>query len=139
MGRILAIDYGTKRVGIAESDDLKIIAFPLTTVHSKDLIDFLKKYHQQNTIEALVVGEPKRLNNEPTDVTELINQFVVHLQRKFPQIPVHRIDERFTSKIATQSIQQSTLSKKKKQDKSLVDTISATLILQSFLQNYPNV
>lgn len=136
MGKILAIDYGTKRVGIAESDDLKIIAFPLTTVHSKDLIEFLQKYSLQNSIEGIVVGEPKRLNNEPTDVSELINQFVVHLKRKFPQVPVYRIDERFTSKIATQAIQQSGLNKKKRQDKSLVDTVSATLILQSFLQNY---
>src|SRR6201984_2645762 len=98
MARIMAIDYGSKRVGIAVTDSLQIIATGLTTVHSKDLIEFLKKYFIKEEVECIVVGEPKHLNNEPSDSARFIEPFVVHLKHTFPKIKVERMDERFTSK-----------------------------------------
>lgn len=134
MGRILAIDYGTKRVGIAETDDLQIIASPLDTVHSTKVVAFIIDYANQYELEAVVIGEPKTLKNEETDSTKVINEFVVHLGRKLPGVAIERVDERFTSKIAKQAISMSGLGKKKRQDKGLVDAISATIILQSFME-----
>ncbi len=133
MARIMAIDYGSKRVGIAVTDSLQIIATGLTTVHSKDLIEFLKKYFSKEEVECIVVGEPKRLNNEPSDSARFIGPFVVHLKRTFPQIKVDRMDERFTSKMAFQTMIDSGLKKKDRQNKELVDEISATIILQSYM------
>lgn len=133
MGRILALDYGTKRVGVAVTDELQIIASPLDTIHSSQIIQFLVDYLAKNSVDAIVIGEPKRLNNEDTDSTKLINEFVVHLSRKFPLLKIDRMDERFTSKMAKQAILESGVNKKRRQDKALVDTISATLILQSYL------
>ena len=133
MARILAIDYGSKRVGIAVTDPLQIIATGLTTVHSKDVVDFLKKYCEKESVECIVVGEPKRMNNEPSDSARFVEPFVVHLKRTFPQIKVERIDERFTSKMAFQTMIDSGLKKKDRQNKELVDEISATIILQSYM------
>ena len=129
----MAIDYGSKRVGIAVTDPLQIIATGLTTVHSKDLIAFLKTYVVKENVECIIVGEPKRLNNEPSDSARFIEPFVVHLKRTFPTIRVERMDERFTSKMAFQTMIDSGLKKKARQNKELVDEISATIILQSYM------
>ena len=134
MARIMAIDYGSKRVGIAVTDSLQLIANGLTTVHSKDLIDFLKTYMEKEDVECIVVGEPKRMNNEPSDSARFIEPFVVHLKRTFPKIKVERMDERFTSKMAFQTMIDGGLKKKARQNKALVDEISATIILQSFME-----
>lgn len=133
MARIMAIDYGSKRVGIAVTDAFQIIATGLTTVHSKDLIEFLQKYFLKEQVECIVVGEPKRLNNEPSDSARFIEPFVLHLKRTFPNIKVERMDERFTSKMAFQTMIDSGLKKKDRQNKELVDEISATIILQSYM------
>ncbi len=134
MGRIMAIDYGTKRVGIAVTDSLQIIANGLTTVHSSELIEFLKKYIAKEEVDCIVVGKPKHLNNTPSDADRFIEPFVVHLKRTFPKIKVDRIDERFTSKMAFQTMIDGGLGKKARQNKELVDEISATIILQSYMQ-----
>jgi putative Holliday junction resolvase len=134
MGRIMAIDYGTKRVGIAVTDSLQIIATGLTTVHSVELIEFLKKYISKEEVECIVVGKPKHLNNSPSDADRFIEPFVVHLKRTFPKIKIDRIDERFTSKMAFQTMIDGGLGKKARQNKELVDEISATIILQSYMQ-----
>jgi putative Holliday junction resolvase len=133
MARIMAIDYGSKRVGISVTDPLQIIATGLTTVHSKDVVDFLKDYFSKEEVECIVVGEPKRLNNEPSDSARFIDPFVLHLKRTFPKIKVERMDERFTSKMAFQTMIDSGLKKKARQNKELVDEISATIILQSYM------
>lgn len=133
MARIMAIDYGSKRVGIAVTDAMQIIATGLTTVHSKDVIQFIKDYVQKEEVECIVVGEPKRLNNEPSESARFIEPFVLHLKRTFPKIKVERMDERFTSKMAFQTMIDSGLKKKDRQNKALVDEISATIILQSFM------
>jgi len=130
----MAIDYGTKRVGIAVTDSLQIIANGLTTVHSGELIEFLKKYIAKEEVECIVVGKPKHLNNTPSDADRFIEPFVVHLKRTFPQIKIDRIDERFTSKMAFQTMIDGGLGKKARQNKELVDEISATIILQSYMQ-----
>lgn len=135
MGRIMAIDYGSKRVGIAVTDALQIIAGGLTTVHSKDLIDFLKGYMEKEEVECIVVGEPKRMNNTPSDSARFIEPFVVHLKRTFPTVKVERMDERFTSKMAFQTMIDGGLKKKDRQNKELVDEISATIILQSYMES----
>lgn len=134
MGRILAIDYGTKRVGVAATDELQIIASPLDTVHSSQIVQFLTDYMAKNAVDLIVIGEPKRLNNEATDSTKLINEFVVHITRKFPFVKIDRMDERFTSKMAKQAILLAGVNKKRRQEKELVDMISATLILQSYME-----
>lgn len=130
----MAIDYGSKRCGIAVTDPLQIIANALTTVHSKDLLHFLTDYCQKEPIDVFVVGEPRHLNGKPTDATELTNRFVKQLQKQFPSIPVERIDERYTSKIAFQSMIDSGLKKKDRQNKSTVDEVSAVLLLQSYME-----
>ena len=135
MGRILALDYGTKRVGVAETDDAQIFAFALPTIHSTEVIHFITQYIQKYSLDGIVVGEPKRLNNEDTNSTQLINEFVVHLARKFPAIKIERMDERFTSKMAKQVILESGVNKKKRQEKGIVDAVSATIILQSYLMS----
>lgn len=132
----MAIDYGSKRVGIAVTDTLQMIATGLTTVHSKDLIEFLKKYMEKEKVECIVVGEPKRMNNEPSDSARFIEPFVIHLKRTFPEIKIERMDERFTSKMAFQTMIDSGLKKKARQNKELVDEISATIILQSYMERY---
>lgn len=135
MARILAIDYGTKRVGLAITDPSQTIATALKTIHSKDVIAFLENYCQQESVELFVVGEPKQLNNQPSQSAKFVEAFINLLRKKFPQTPIKRIDERFTSKIASQTLAQSGMKKSKRQNKSLLDTISAVLILQSYLES----
>tara|TARA_R110000850_G_scaffold171506_3_gene296881 strand:+ start:682 stop:1092 length:411 start_codon:yes stop_codon:yes gene_type:complete len=135
MGRILAIDYGKVRTGIAVTDELQIIASGLTTVATKELISFLIDYVKTESVELFVVGEPKQMNNQASESEALIQPFLSKLQKSIPQIPIARVDERFTSRMAFQSMIDSGLSKKKRQNKALVDEISATLILQSYLNN----
>ncbi|MEI8045902.1 MAG: Holliday junction resolvase RuvX [Bacteroidota bacterium] len=134
MGRIVAIDYGQKRVGIAVTDELRMIAVALTTVHSKDVIVFLKDYVSRENVDCFVVGYPLTLQNNLSESARFTEPFVKHLQRTFPQIPVDRMDERFTSKMATAAILESGAKKKVRQDKALVDKVSAVLILQSYLE-----
>ena len=133
MARILAIDFGTKRTGIAVTDELQIIASGLTTVDTKDLITFLKDYIEKESVELFLVGEPKQLNNEVSESEEFIEPFLKTLSNTFPTIPIKRIDERFTSKMAFQTMIDSGLNKKQRKNKSLIDEISATIILQSYL------
>ena len=134
MPRILAIDYGTKRCGIAVTDPLQMIATGLTTVHSKDIIDWLKKYMEKESVEAIVVGDPKNLRGEKTDASEHADGFVTSLKRNFPGMKIARVDERFTSKMATKAILDSGMKKKDRQDKALVDEVSAVIILQSYME-----
>lgn len=135
MGRILAIDYGQKRVGIAVTDELQMIANGLETVHVKDIWNFLKKYTDKENVECIVVGEPKNLRNLPSDSTRFIEPFVKKLKKTFPNIKVDRFDERFTSKLAFDAMIESGLNKKKRSDKAMVDKISATIILQSYMSS----
>lgn len=134
MARILAIDYGQKRTGLAVTDPLKIIATALITVETAKLFDYLKTYQQTETIERFVVGDPKNLNNTPSEIAAEIDNFVQKLTELYPNIPISRVDERFTSKMAVQTLIQSGLKKKQRQDKSLLDQVSATLILQTYMQ-----
>lgn len=133
MGRILAIDFGVKRTGIAVTDTLQIIASGLTTVATANLIPFLKEYFATEEVESVVVGAPKRLDNSPSDVEVNIQDFITKLGKNFPEMPIHRMDERFTSKMAFQSMIDGGLKKKQRQNKELIDEISATIILQSFM------
>ncbi|GGD11010.1 Holliday junction resolvase RuvX [Hyunsoonleella pacifica] len=133
MGRILAIDYGKVRTGIAVTDELQIIASGLTTVATNELITFLKDYLSKENVELFLVGEPKQLDNTPSESEVLILSFLKKLYKAFPKIPVERVDERFTSKIAFQTMIDSGLKKKQRRNKALVDEISATLILQNYL------
>lgn len=134
MGRIIAIDYGTKRVGLAATDPMQIIASGLDTVHPNDLVDFLKKYMQTETVECIVVGDPKRLNNEPAQAAKGADQLTERLKKEFPNVRFDRIDERFTSKMAFGAMIDGGLKKKKRQDKALIDKVSATIILQSYME-----
>lgn len=134
MGRIIAIDYGSKRVGLAVTDPLRIIANSLEAVHSKDLIDYLKNYCAKENVDIIVVGEPKTLQNEKSDSARFIDPFVKHLERTFPTIKIVRYDERFTSKIAQQSMLIGGMKKKDRKVKENVDKISATILLQDYLE-----
>ncbi len=135
MGRILAIDYGTKRSGIAVTDVMQIIASGLTTVLTKDVIVFLKSYTETESVDKFVIGLPKQMNNTVSESEVYIQKFLKELTKQFPEIPIVRIDERFTSKIAFQSMITGGLKKKQRQNKALIDEISATLILQSYMSN----
>ncbi|MBP2830580.1 Holliday junction resolvase RuvX [Aquimarina sp. U1-2] len=135
MARILAIDYGQKRCGIAVTDESKIIASGLTTVDTKNMISWLIEYTSKEDVELFVIGEPKRLHGEASESEQYIIPFLKKLHHEFPKIPVKRIDERFTSKIAFDTMITSGISKKKRRDKALVDQISATIILQDYLYN----
>jgi putative holliday junction resolvase len=134
MGRILALDYGKKRIGLAVTDPLQIIASPLTTVSPSEIEDFLIDYVKKETVEEFVVGYPVQLNNKPSESLRYINPFLKRLSRLFPEKPVHLVDERFTSKIALQAIIDGGVKKKERRDKKLADKISASLILQTFLE-----
>lgn len=133
MGRLLAIDYGTKRVGLAVTDPLQLIASPLDTIHSKDVISYLKSYDEKEKIEAFVIGMPKNLKNEDTNATGLVRQFIKLLQKNFPDKLIHLVDERFTSKMALQAMIAGGTKKKDRAKKENLDKISATIILQSYL------
>ena len=135
MARIIAIDYGTKRTGIAITDELQIIASGLTTVETKGLMKFLKEYLAAENVEAMVIGEPKRMNNDPSDVEGAILSFRESVEKNHPELKIIRQDERFTSKLAFQTMIDSGIGKKKRQNKALVDQISATIILQDYLYN----
>ncbi len=138
MSKVLAIDYGTKRVGIAETDELQIIATRLTSVHSKDLIQFLTDYVKNNDVEAIVVGKPVKLSGEDTDITEIVRNFIIHLKRVFQTLEIVEIDERYTSKIASNTISNSGIRKNKRRDKKLIDEISAVILLQDYLKRKEN-
>ncbi|MDG1393958.1 MAG: Holliday junction resolvase RuvX [Flavobacteriaceae bacterium] len=135
MGRLLAIDYGSKRTGIAVTDEMQIIASGLTTVETKTLILFLKTYCEKESVELFLIGLPKQMNNELSESEPLILKFIQTLKKQIPQIPIERVDERFTSKMAFQTMIDSGLNKKQRKNKAMVDEISATLILQSYLHN----
>ncbi len=138
MGRILAIDYGKKRVGLAVTDPLKIIAGGLTTVEASQTIDFLKKYTAQNVVELIVVGLPKTVKNTPSESMNYIRPFVGRLKKELPDIPVTFYDERFTSVLAHKTMLDAGLKKKDRANKALVDEISATIILQDYLTSIEN-
>jgi putative Holliday junction resolvase len=133
MPRILAIDYGQKRTGIAVTDELQIIASGLTTISSATTINFLKDYFNKEKVSKVLIGEPKQMNGEPSQSTEIIEAFVRKFKSFFPEMPVVRVDERFTSKMAFQTMIDSGLNKKQRQNKDLLDEISATIMLQDFL------
>ncbi|MGV8877926.1 MAG: Holliday junction resolvase RuvX [Sphingobacteriaceae bacterium] len=134
MSRIMAFDYGSKRIGIAVTDPLKIISTGLATVHPKDVISYLKKYFLTEPVEMLVVGEPLQMDGTPSQSAQQVRGFITLLKKNFPLIPIETIDERFTSKMASAAIAQSGLKKMDRRDKSRIDTISATIILQSYME-----
>lgn len=136
MGKIVAIDYGGKRTGVAETDTLKIIASGLTTVETPKLLEFLEFHFSQEEVELLVVGQPFQKDGNPSDIEEEILKFISRFKKKFPNIPVERVDESYSSKRAFQSMIDGGLGKKKRRDKALLDEISATIILQDYLSNY---
>lgn len=129
----MALDYGRKRTGIAITDDLQLIASGLTTIPTFKLLEFLKNYVSEENVVRFIVGEPRQMNNSPSESEIYITPFLRRLSEVFPNIPIERQDERFTSKMAVQSMVESGLKKKKRKDKALVDEISATLILQAYL------
>lgn len=133
MGIIVALDFGKKRTGIAITDPLQLIASGLTTVDTKDLISFLKDYCSKTSVETFIVGLPKQMNNQPSESEQFIQPFLKTLKNTFPKTSIEREDERFTSKMAFQTMIDSGMKKKKRQNKAVVDEISATLILQSYL------
>lgn len=137
MGRVLALDYGTKRTGIAVTDELQLIASGLTTVNTGDLMGFIQRYLQEEVVDVLVVGEPKQRDGSPSQVEPEIQKFLIRLQEALPQLKVVRTDERFTSKMAFQSMLDGGLKKSQRQNKALIDEISATIILQAYLENKP--
>lgn len=131
----MAFDFGQKRTGIGVTDPLQIIASGLTTINSENLISFLKDYLNTESVERFVIGEPKSLDNKETHSSNLVKHYSSLLKKHFPHIPITMIDERFTSKMAFQSMIDSGLGKKQRQNKALVDEISATIILQSYLSS----
>ncbi|UBM61511.1 Holliday junction resolvase RuvX [Candidatus Sulfidibacterium hydrothermale] len=135
MGRILAIDYGQKRTGLAVTDELQLIANGLETVATKDIWKYLSDYLKREKVDVIVVGEPRDMKNRPSDASRFVEPFVRKLRKTYPEMKIERYDERFTSKMAFQAMIDSGLGKKKRQNKALVDTISATLILQSYLES----
>ena len=134
--RTLAFDYGTKRIGIAVTDPMQIIATGLNTIHPNKIIDYLKNYLQTNPVERFIVGEPKQMDNTPSQSAIYVKGFVNLLKKTFPEVPVEMIDERFTSKMASAVIAQSGMNKKARQNKELVDTISAVILLQSWMERH---
>lgn len=135
MGRLMAIDYGKKRVGIAVSDPLKIVANALETVAEHELMKFLETYFSKEKVEAVVVGLPLQLNAEPSENYQRVEVFVRKFKERFPEMPVHRVDERFTSSMAMQAMIDGGMKKKDRQVKANVDKISATIILQTFMNS----
>ncbi|OFX42744.1 MAG: Holliday junction DNA helicase RuvA [Bacteroidetes bacterium GWA2_30_7] len=134
MGRILAIDVGQKRIGLAVTDPLKIIATELSTIHISEIWKFLEDYSKKETIELVVVGMPKQMNNEFSESKRFVDDFIKNWTQKFPNIPLKTYDERFTSKMAQRSMLESGMKKKDRQDKSKLDSISATILLQDFMK-----
>lgn len=133
MARILCIDYGKKRTGIAVTDPLQIIATGLTTVDSPELISFLKNYFRQEEVERIVIGEPKNLDDSDTHATPLVKEIIKKLEKEFPNVPIEKVDERFTSKLAKQAMLDMGMKKKDRRNKRTVDEIAATIMLQEFM------
>ena len=134
MARILAIDYGLKRTGLAVTDPLQIIANGLTTVESPKLISFLKEYFQKENVEMMIVGEPKNWDDTDTHATPLVKKIVEKLKKEFPQIPITMVDERFTSKMASRAMIDMGMKKMQRRNKALIDEIAATIMLQEYLE-----
>lgn len=134
MPRILSIDYGLKRTGIAVTDPLQIIATGLVTVESPKLIPFLKDYFSKEQVELIIIGEPKNWDDSDTHATPLVEKCIRDLKKNFPQMPIQKVDERFTSKMAKDSMLEMGLKKKQRQNKALVDEIAATILLQEYLR-----
>lgn len=134
MARILAIDYGKKRTGLAVSDPLQIIATALETVDTNELIGYLKKYIAREPVEKIIIGYPLNFDNSPTDATPLVDKFIKKFGNVFPHIPVEKTDERFTSKMASKAISEMGLKKKDSEKKELIDTVSAVMMLQEYLR-----
>jgi putative Holliday junction resolvase len=135
MPRIIAIDYGLKRTGLAVTDPLKIIATGLTTVESSKLISFLKDYFKKENVELILIGEPKNLDDSDTHATPLVRQIINKLQKEFPAIPIQTVDERYSSKMASRAMIDMGMKKKQRRNKALIDEISATILLQAYLAN----
>jgi putative Holliday junction resolvase len=135
MGRILAIDYGGKRTGLAVTDPFQIIATGLTTIPSQELVPWLKKYIQTEEVELILMGWPTNWDDTDTHATPLVRQAIVRLKKEFPQIPLETADERYTSKLATKSMVESGMKKKDRRNKALVDEIAATILLQDYLRS----
>lgn len=134
--RILAIDYGKKRTGLAVTDPLRIIASGLTTVETPQLFSFLKDYFSKEKVEIVLIGEPKQMDGTPSESTEMIEKFILQFRQEFPTIKIERMDERFTSKMASKTLLDSGLKKKKRQDKALIDEVAATIMLQDYLNKF---
>lgn len=135
MPRIISIDYGFKRTGLAVTDPLKIIATGLTTVNSKELIPFLKNYFSKEQVELIIIGEPKNMDDSDTHATPLVEKIIKELEKTFPAIPIKKVDERFTSKMAKDAMLEMGMKKKQRRDKKLVDEIAATILLQEYLRS----
>ena len=139
MPRVLAIDYGLKRTGIAVTDISRIIATPLTTVRTHDLVDFLKDYFNTEKVDEVVIGYPRQLNNKPSEMVKYIDPFIRRFEKTFPGMNITKVDERFTSSMAQQAMIDGGMKKSKRMDKGNVDKISASLILQSWLELEKNL
>ncbi len=134
MKRIMAIDYGTKRVGLAVTDPNQIIATALTTVHADKVIDFIRNYLTSESVSCFVVGEPRQMDYSPSEIHPIIEKFILKLRKEFPEIPVERVDERFSSKMAISSLRESGLKKTDRQRKDLIDQASAVILLQTWME-----
>lgn len=137
-GRILALDYGSKRTGIAVTDELQLIASGLMTVPTAELITVLENYLAEEKVQTIVVGDPRQMDATPSEIQNELEGFILKLESRFPELNIERQDERFTSKMAVQSLVASGVKKKKRQDKALVDEVSATLILQAYIDRIKN-
>lgn len=136
MGRILSIDYGKKRTGLAVTDPLKIIATGLTTVETPKLMTFLKDYIIRESVEEVIIGMPTNMDDSDTHATPLVRNFIIQFKKVFPAIPIAEVDERFTSKMATRAMLDMGLKKKQRQNKALVDEIAATIMLQEYMNKF---
>ena len=135
LARIVGIDYGRKRVGVAVTDPLQIVAQGLTTIHAAKIIDFLKDYFEKEAVECVVVGYPRQMNNAPSDSARFVDEFLNRMKKVFPSMPVTLVDERFTSKIAMKAMIDGGVKKKDRMNKELVDMVSASIILQSYMES----
>ena len=138
MGRIIGIDYGTKRIGLAVTDPMQIFASPLNTVSPKEFDNFIEGYLKTEDVDAFVIGYPVQMNNQPSESVKYINPFIKKLKKSFPERHIHLVDERFTSQMALRTMIDGGVKKRDRRDKSMVDKISASIILQSFLDNRSN-
>lgn len=139
MARIIGIDYGRKRIGIAVTDPLQMFASPLTTIAPAEFDDFMKDYLKNERVESFVIGYPRQMNNQPSESVKYIDPFIRKLKKSYPEIPVHCADERFTSRMAFRSMIEGGVKKEERKDKSMVDRISASIILQSYLDTRSNM